>query len=173
MGRRVRRIVWRIKGHVPIVHTPRAANSRASFGTYDANTGFMATNGARVLVAEDDYDMRTMIASALRADGHAVALATNGIELLDAIASGLISRRPEDAFDVVLSDVRMPRINGIDVIMRLRHARWTVPVIVMTASGDQAFLARLKELGIRLLEKPFDLDDLRDAIAAAINPPRS
>jgi len=131
----------------------------------------MHTDGARVLVAEDDFDMRAMIAAALRADGYSVVEAANGIELLDAIAVGLISGRSEDAFDVVLSDVRMPRVNGIDVITRLREASWTVPVIIMTASGDETFLARLSELGIRLLEKPFDLDDLRDAIATAINRP--
>lgn len=127
----------------------------------------MANHGARVLVAEDDYDMRAMIAAALRAEGHEVVEATNGIDLLDAIATGLISGRPEDSFDVVLSDARMPRINGVDVITRLRQASWVVPVIVMTASGDQTFLARLRDLGIRLLEKPFDLDDLRGAIEAA------
>jgi CheY-like chemotaxis protein len=131
---------------------------------------FMDTH-ARVLVAEDDYDMRAMIAAALRAEGHSVIEATNGIELLDAIAAALISRRPEDGFDVVLSDVRMPRINGIDVITRLREASWHVPVIVMTASGDTSFLDHLRKLGIRLLEKPFDLDDLRDAITSAVSPP--
>jgi len=126
---------------------------------------------ARVLVAEDDFDMRAMIAAALRSDGHTVVEAANGIELLDAIATGLVSRSAGDAFDVVLSDVRMPRINGIDVITQLRRRNWAVPVIVMTASGDAAFLARLRELGIRLLEKPFDLDDLRDAIEGALSPP--
>ena len=131
----------------------------------------MHNHGARVLVAEDDYDMRAMIASALRADGHTVVETVNGIELLDAIATGLVSHRPEDAFDVVLSDVRMPRINGIDVITRLRRANWSVPVVVMTASGDAEFLARLRALGIRLLEKPFDLDDLRDAINASVSRP--
>jgi CheY-like chemotaxis protein len=141
-------------------------------GTHDATDATMDTPGARVLVAEDDYDMRAMIVAALRADGHVVVEAANGVELLDAIATGLISQRPEDAFDVVLSDVRMPRINGIDVITRLRQNSYPVPVIVMTASGDATFLARLRELGIRLLEKPFDLDDLRDAITSAVSPPK-
>jgi CheY-like chemotaxis protein len=130
----------------------------------------MQTRSARVLVAEDDADMRAMIAAALRAYGYDVMEAANGIELLDAIATGLISGRRQDAFDVVLSDVRMPRINGIDVITRLKEARWAAPAIIMTASGDPPFLARLNELGVRLLQKPFDLDDLRDAIEGAVNP---
>jgi two-component system response regulator AtoC len=138
---------------------------------HDATGLVMDTSGARVLVAEDDFDMRAMIAAALRADGYEVVEAANGIELLDAIATGLISRRREDTFDVVLSDVRMPRVNGIDVVTRLRRAKWSVPVVIMTASGDETFLAHLRELGIRLLEKPFDLDDLRGAIAGAISPP--
>jgi len=131
----------------------------------------METQGARVLVAEDDVDMRAMITAALRADGYVVFEASNGVELLDAIATGLISRRDEDRFDVVLSDVRMPRLNGIDVITQLREASWSTPVIIMTASGDATFLARLRALGIRLLEKPFGLDDLRLAIASAISSP--
>lgn len=131
----------------------------------------MNAHGARVLVAEDDIDMRAMIAAALRSEGYVVVDVANGIELLDAIATGLISGSSQDRFDVVLSDVRMPRVNGIDVITHLRQSSWTVPVVIMTASGDAAFLTRLRELGIRLLEKPFDLDDLRDAIACALNPP--
>jgi CheY-like chemotaxis protein len=131
----------------------------------------MHTDGARVLVAEDDLDMRAMIVAALRSYGYVVVEAANGIELLDAVARGLVSRRVEDRFDVVLSDVRMPRINGIDVVTRLREANWKTPVVIMTASGDASFLARLRELGIRLLEKPFDLDDLRDAIEGAISLP--
>ncbi len=114
--------------------------------------------------------MRAMIAAALRAYGYDVMEAANGVELLDAIATGLISGRRQDAFDVVLSDVRMPRINGIDVITRLKEASWAAPAIIMTASGDPPFLARLTELGVRLLQKPFDLDDLRDAIDGAVSP---
>ncbi|HEX4515375.1 MAG TPA: response regulator [Polyangiaceae bacterium] len=129
----------------------------------------MQTRSARVLVAEDDADMRAMIAAALRAYGYDVMEAANGIELLDTIATGLISGRREDAFDVVLSDVRMPRINGIDVITRLKEARWPAPAIIMTASGDPPFLERLNVLGVRLLQKPFDLDDLRDAIEGAVS----
>jgi len=118
---------------------------------------------ARILVAEDDGEMREMVASALRNDGYDVVEASDGGELLAQLASAA-SAKVHDAFDLVVTDVRMPGSNGLHVLETLRRARWNVPMIVMTAFGDPQTRATVELYGGIFFDKPFDLDDLRTAV---------
>lgn len=109
-----------------------------------------------IILAEDDQEMRDMIASSLRKDGYEVTLAKDGGELLARLAKG--------EFDVVISDIRMPGCSGMNVLEGLREARWTVPVILMTAFGDEETRARVESNDAVFFDKPFDVDDLRTAV---------
>src|SRR3954470_12837935 len=90
---------------------------------------------ARLLLAEDDLELRELLACVLRADGHEVVEACDGNELW-----ALLSRESEpDArapFSLVVSDVRMPGLNAFEVLTRLRRALTETPVILITAFGD-------------------------------------
>jgi DNA-binding response OmpR family regulator len=110
----------------------------------------------RIILAEDDHEMRDMIATSLEKDGYEVTLAKDGGELLARLAF--------QEFDVVISDIRMPVCNGMTILEGLRDARWTVPVILMTAFGDAETRARVESKDAVLFDKPFDVDDLRTAI---------
>jgi DNA-binding response OmpR family regulator len=69
---------------------------------------------------------------------------------------------------MVVSDVRMPGYSGLDLLAILRCASWTLPVVLITAFGDEDTHAEARELGaIAVLDKPFDLDDLRAVVRAA------
>jgi DNA-binding NtrC family response regulator len=116
---------------------------------------------ARVLLAEDDADMRSLVACALRSDGYEVLEAEDGGRLLVAITDAYADGTGRDAFDLVISDVRMPVASGIAVLESLRRANWKTPVILMTAFGDDATRRRAEALGAILFDKPFDVDDLR------------
>jgi DNA-binding response OmpR family regulator len=117
----------------------------------------------RILLAEDDPEMRDMIASALRNDGHDVTIAQDGGDLVARLALSM-SARGERAFDVVVSDIRMPVCSGTHVLEGLRGAHWTTPMILMTAFGDATTRAFVESHGGILFDKPFDLDDLRTAV---------
>ena len=123
----------------------------------------------QILLAEDDQEMRAMIAVQLRDDGYDVIEARNGVELMRA------ARRFEDAllpFDLIVTDIRMPGWNGLEALDHLRRSGNNVPVIVMTAFGDARIHALAESLGAAVvLDKPFDLDDLRTAVARLIEPP--
>jgi DNA-binding response OmpR family regulator len=110
----------------------------------------------RIILAEDDHEMRDMLAMSLRKDGYDVTLAKDGSELLARLAF--------QEFDVVVSDIRMPGCNGMSVLEGLRDARWTMPIILMTAFGDAETRARVESNDAVLFDKPFDVDDLRTAI---------
>jgi len=119
-----------------------------------------------VLVADDDEDMRSLIAETLRGDGHHVGEARDGVDLLDRLKEALDdpSRRPL----VVVTDVLMPNLSGLGVLAALRRSRWQVPVILMTALDDESVLTVAKRFGaVTVFKKPIDVDDLRTAVLNA------
>jgi CheY-like chemotaxis protein len=126
----------------------------------------------RVVVADDDGDVRAVVAEVLRADGYEVVEASDGGELLALLeSSAMAASRGERgvAVSAVVSDVRMPWFGGMDVLTALRCAAWSLPVILMTAYGDDETHAEARDLGASaVLDKPFDLDVLRRAVREAV-----
>ncbi len=116
---------------------------------------------ARILVVEDDCEMRTLVAAALRADGHEVIECPDVYHMLDFYLSTGIKREGQRGFDVVVSDIRMPGITGLEMLEGMRQCGGGPPVIAMTAFGDEQTQAEAMRLGaVAFLNKPFELDDL-------------
>ena len=125
----------------------------------------------RVLVAEDDADMRRLVATVLRMAGHKVVEAKDGMEVLDRLESTIWSERP-DLFDVIVSDIQMPGLSGLDVLASLRCAYWNTPVVLITAFGDDETRAEALDLGAAaVLDKPLDPTSLRAAVLTAVSAP--
>jgi DNA-binding response OmpR family regulator len=126
----------------------------------------------RVIVAEDDTDMRSLIAGALRKDGFDVSEVADGAKLLIEIVSRPVASIP----DLVISDVRMPVSSGVQVLRGLRKAGVSIPFILVTAFGDAPTRQEVERLGATYLEKPFELEVLRTTVrrclgeGAAANP---
>jgi DNA-binding response OmpR family regulator len=119
---------------------------------------------ARVLVAEDDADMRELLASVLRKDGYDVIEARDGWQLLQYLATHTPAV-DDSPVDLVISDIRMPGKNGLDVLAGLRFADSSTPVILITGFGDLQTHLEARRLGATaVLDKPFDLDQLRSVV---------
>ncbi len=120
----------------------------------------------RVFIADDDADMRRLIRLALEKDGCEVFEARDGaelIDLLDAVEAGA-----GEVPDVVITDVCMPNFSGLGVLRTLRQAHWNVPVILITVNPVQAVQSDARQWGAAaVFAKPFDLEDLRSAVANA------
>ncbi len=124
----------------------------------------------RILLAEDDRDMRTLIATALVRDGYDVVEVGDGAELLTNLAEDYLSRS-RAKFDLVITDHRMPRVAGLDVLRGLRLSRNTPPVILITAFGGREMRSLAKSLGaVAVFDKPFQMDDLRTAVQFVFSP---
>jgi CheY-like chemotaxis protein len=116
----------------------------------------------RVLVAEDDQEMRRLIISALRKDGCEVVQAEDGARFVESIVTRLLAPIDEPPIDVIVSDHRMPGFSGLEVLAALRKQHWSTPFVLITAFGDAETHAEAQRLGASaVLNKPFDLDDLR------------
>lgn len=119
-----------------------------------------------VLIAEDDVEMRRLLGGALRRAGFRVFEAVDGVDLRDRIlhADGELPA-------LVISDVRMPRLSGLDAVRAIRERFAALPVIIITAFGDHDTHERAAALGAcTVLDKPFDLDDLVAAVRAVLQP---
>jgi CheY-like chemotaxis protein len=122
-----------------------------------------------VLVADDDDDMRSLVRETLHADGCTTMEARDGGELLEMLRDGLDepSLRP----DVLVTDVKMPRLSGLGVLDAIRRARWDLPVVVMTVVSDESIHSVAKRLGaVGVLRKPFEPEDLVAAVRNAVRP---
>lgn len=107
---------------------------------------------AHVLVVDDDPDIRSVIVFALRDEGHTVDEAADGFEALEAVAR----RHP----DIILLDVKMPRMDGREFIVRYRNQHGRRAAIILVTAARDASLLR-EELEVEdFIAKPFDLDRL-------------
>ncbi len=119
-----------------------------------------------VLLAEDDREMRMLVATTLRRAGWDVVEASDGCDLLDCVA-WVMQARDDLADGVLLSDIRMPGMGGFEALERLRHVGWPGRIVVITAFGDDETHTRAYQLGATLvIDKPFELDDLCRAMRA-------
>ena len=116
----------------------------------------------RIILAEDDPDMRSVLAEVLRKDGYLVQEAEDGGRLLVRVTARYL--HPEVDVDLIISDIRMPVCTGLQILSGLRDTHWRVPVILMTAFGDDQTRAHAELLGAVLFDKPFPIDDLRTAV---------
>jgi two-component system response regulator AtoC len=114
----------------------------------------------RILVAEDDAEMLELLARVLREEGFRVLTASDGHQAL--------ARIEEGDFDLVLSDVRMPGPDGMEVLRRAMASRLHQPVILMTAFGSISSAVEAMRAGaFHYLTKPFNLDDLLEIVSGA------
>ena len=114
-----------------------------------------------VLVVDDDSAIRTVVAAALKREGHRVTTAASIAELRRALAAGVP--------DVLVTDVVLPDGNGLDVAAGLASEHPELPIIVFSAQNTLATAVRATEVGaFDYLPKPFDLDVLAQAVRGAI-----
>jgi len=114
----------------------------------------------RILVAEDDAEMLELLTRVLREEGYQVLTAGDGREA--------VARIDEGDFDLVLSDVRMPGPDGMEVLRRAMASRLHQPVILMTAFGSiSSAVEAMRAVAYHYLTKPFSLDDLLEIVNGA------
>ena len=123
------------------------------------------TGVGRVLVADDDEEMRALLATALRDEGYNVVEASDGLELLDRLEFAGEDGDWVPLYDVVVSDVRMPGVTGLEVLEGMRQVDWSTGVVLISAFADQQVHDDARRLGaMAVLAKPFALQDFLDAI---------
>jgi two-component system, OmpR family, response regulator len=120
----------------------------------------MADRPPRILLADDEQAIQTLLSFPLQKDGYDVVRASDGHEAL--------ARFSEQAFDLVVLDVMMPRLDGLEVCRRLR-AKSSVPIIMLTAKTEEIDKVLGLELGADdYITKPFSMREFRSRVKAAL-----
>ena len=132
---------------------------------FNLQQAYVLASRPRVVLAEDDLELRGLLASTLRRDGFEVVEATDGPDLLRVIGEEILRAQDGPGVDLVVSDIRMPGLSGLNVLAGLRRADWSTPVLLITGFGDHQTHAEARRLGAAaVLDKPFDLDVFRSTV---------
>jgi len=112
-----------------------------------------------ILLAEDERSVAFSISFALKADGHRIEIVADGEQ-----AFADLTAKPE-AFDILITDHSMPRMNGVELVRRLRDTAFRGKIVVLSAHLSAETRAAYVALGVDLMiPKPFDVHQLRAAI---------
>jgi len=114
----------------------------------------------KILVVDDEFNARTLMAQLLQGEGHSTDIAENGISALKVLEN--------DHFDILITDIRMPVMDGIELFHKVKELYPHMTVILFTAYGTiESAVKALKEGAFHYLEKPVNFDLLKHIIKQA------
>ena len=121
----------------------------------------LESNQKNILIVDDDMSVRTIFSSILRKEGYRVTAVKNGYEAIKAI--------DEDNFDLALVDLRMPGLDGIQVLEKIKNRRPRTRVIIYTGYGSVEDEAEAMRKGaVDYLNKPFSSHELKAGVKKAL-----
>jgi DNA-binding NtrC family response regulator len=120
-------------------------------------------NGPRLLIVDDDHGQRSLLETFLRAQGFRTQSAASGEAALQLLAEG--------TFAMMISDVRMPGMSGLEMLRRVRQTHPALPVLLVTAFADiRSAVTAMRDGAVNFLAKPIDLDELIASVRLATGP---
>jgi DNA-binding NtrC family response regulator len=118
-----------------------------------------------ILVVEDDAEMRALLVDELTDVGYKVCQAENGVEGVTKLA--------HEAFDLIITDMKMPQMSGMELLAVAKERCPAVPVIAVTAFGDEPeFVMAYRSEFFAYLHKPIKMEELKSAVLAALQRPQ-
>jgi len=112
---------------------------------------------AKLLVVDDQMGVRRLLYEAFSVEGYEVEMAANGHEALEKVKLAMP--------DLILMDMKMPGMNGLQTLQEIKKINDAVVVIMMTAYGELEIVAEAVKLGIKeYVTKPFDINELRETV---------
>jgi len=115
-----------------------------------------------ILVAEDDNNIANLIKEIIKRKGNNAILATNGAEAFKLFTSIKV--------DLIITDLKMPHVDGITLIKMIREKDKNTPIIIITGYGSEKNRSKANKLGVStILQKPCSVIDISNAIESALN----
>ena len=122
--------------------------------TIAVSLGASSAEAPRILVVDDDPDIRQLFQDCLQAKGYRVQSAVDGVRALEAVRS--------ETFEGMILDIGVPSMDGMDVLRKIRRWDQQIPIVMVTASGSKELAVRAIGMGAQAyVLKPFDVDELQ------------
>lgn len=135
--------------------------SKIKTNSLKKSKGFVRTNSPLILLAEDEDEMRVLLGRALRKAGYRVIEDYDGESLHNDLILNFLSNKKSENIDMIISDIRMPGPNVMEIVGKMNKTNGFPPVILITAFGDKKIHAEAKQIGVTaVFDKPFDIDEL-------------
>jgi CheY-like chemotaxis protein len=145
----------------PQKQPPEVESKEQSYSTNPSDA-----SSPRILIAEDDKALRELMAHLLAFEGYFITEAADAHAMLQVVHASRQSGN--DAFDLIVTDVRMPGLTGLDALASLREAGCRTPAIVVSAFPEDAVQQQARDLNASFLPKPFALENLRRMVNRAV-----
>ncbi|MET3699042.1 two-component system response regulator (stage 0 sporulation protein F) [Bacillus oleivorans] len=111
----------------------------------------------KILIVDDQFGIRILLNEVFNKEGYQTFQAANGVQALDIVK--------KHSPDLVLLDMKIPGMDGIEILKRMKVIDQDIRVIIMTAYGELDLIQQAKDLGaLTHFAKPFDIDDIRSAV---------
>jgi len=111
----------------------------------------------KVLIVDDQFGIRTLLNEVLQKEGYEIFQAANGLQAL--------SVTEQYAPDLVLLDMKIPGMDGLEILKKMKEINSDIKVIIMTAYGELDLIEQTKKLGaLAHFSKPFDIEEIRSAV---------
>ena len=118
--------------------------------------------GKKVLIVDDQFGIRVLLQEVLSQEGYTVFQAPNGQKALELVK--------EESPDLILLDMKIPGMDGLEILRNIRRMEVDTKVIMMTAYGELDLIQEAMEMGaLAHFTKPFDIDELRQAVRAQLH----
>ncbi len=115
----------------------------------------------KILIIDDQLGIRLLLTEVFKKEGYITAQASNGVEALAMLE--------QDRPDLVLLDMKLPGMDGLEILRRIRKIDSDLKVIMMTAYGELDMIQEAKQLGaLKHFTKPFDIDEMRLEVQAIL-----
>lgn len=115
----------------------------------------------KILIVDDQYGIRVLLHEVFQKEGYQTFQAANGFQALDIVK--------KDCPDLVILDMKIPGMDGIEILKHVKEINRDIKVILMTAYGELDMIQEAKELGALMhFAKPFDIDEIRSAVRKEI-----
>jgi len=122
--------------------------------------------GNKLLIVDDQYGIRLLLHEIFKKEGYEVFQAANGFQAIDIVI--------KDCPDLVILDMKIPGMDGVEILKRIKEINKEIKVILMTAYGELDIIEEAKKLGaLRYFPKPFDIDEIKKVVREHTSQPQS
>jgi signal transduction histidine kinase/ActR/RegA family two-component response regulator len=159
LGLSIVRTLVELQGGTIVARSDAGQGAELSFTiplvpTMAVSLGGASAEAPRILVVDDDPDIRQLLQDRLRATGYRVQLAVDGVRALEAVRA--------ETFEGMILDIGISSMDGMEVLRQIRRWDQQIPIVMVTASGSKEFAVRTISMGAQAyLLKPFEIDELQ------------